>query len=246
MKAIVPDEYDPRVKKYHRVVVTRHGGPDVLQAVEEDLPEPQAGEVRVKILAAGVSTYDLMQRRSGSLPGTPRVPYTPGEDIVGVVDKLGEGVSAVERGQTVAGYPRGGGYAEFICLPANELVPVPAGVDPAEAVCLVTNYLTAHMLLHPTVNMRSCERVLVHGAAGGVGSALLGPHWEPRRSTTAPRISSSASAASPVTVWMPRSTPSAAPGTSGVHTAPCAKTGGCCGLAWLRRRRKGCGSFPSL
>jgi NADPH:quinone reductase-like Zn-dependent oxidoreductase len=89
------------------------------------------------------------------------------------VDKLGEGVSTVEAGQTVAGYPRGGGYAEFICLPASELLPLPAGVDPAEAVCLVANYLTAHMLLHPTASVQSGERVLVHGAAGGVGSALL-------------------------------------------------------------------------
>ena len=75
--------------KYRRIVVTRHGGPDVLQVVEEDLPEPGSGEVRVKILTAGISTYDLMQRHSGLLPGTPSVPYTPGEDIVGVVDKLG-------------------------------------------------------------------------------------------------------------------------------------------------------------
>ena len=163
--------------KHHRVVVTRHGGPDVLQVVEEDLPEPQAGEVRVKVLAAGVSAYDLMFRRSRLLPGTPRVPFTLGEDIVGVVDKLGEAVSTVEPGQTVAGATFclgvGGGYAEFICLPASELVPVPSDVDPAEAVCVVVNYLTAHMAMHRTANIQSGERILVHGAAGGVGTALL-------------------------------------------------------------------------
>jgi NADPH:quinone reductase-like Zn-dependent oxidoreductase len=87
--------------KNHRVVVTRHGGPEVLQVVAEELPEPQAGEVRVKVLAAGISAYDLMLRRSGALPGTPAVPHTPGEDVVGVVDKLGDGVSAVEPGQRV-------------------------------------------------------------------------------------------------------------------------------------------------
>jgi NADPH2:quinone reductase len=169
----MPAKEDVNSMKHRRVVVSRHGGPDVLQVVEEDLPEPRAGEVRVKVLAAGVSAHDLMFRRSGSLPGSPRVPFTLGEDIVGVVHKLGEGVSTVERGQTVAGYPRGGGYAESICLPASELVPVPAGVDAAEAVCLVANYLTAHMVLHRTASVRSGERVLVHGAAGGVGSALL-------------------------------------------------------------------------
>jgi NADPH:quinone reductase-like Zn-dependent oxidoreductase len=163
--------------KYHRIVVTQHGGPEVLQVVEEDLPEPQAGEVRVKVLAAGVSAYDLMFRCSGTLPGTPRVPFTLGEDIVGVVDKLGEGVSTLEPGQTVAGATFclgvGGGYAEFVCLPASELVPVPSGVDPAQAVCLVVNYLTAHMAMHRSARVQSGERILVHGAAGGVGTALL-------------------------------------------------------------------------
>jgi len=162
-------------EKHRRVVVTQHGGPDVLQVIEENLPEPGAGEVRIKVLAAGVSAYDLMLRRSGSLPGTPRVPYTPGEDIVGVVDKLGEGVFTVEPGQTVAAFTfgAGGGYTEFICRPASELVPVPSGVDPAEAVCVVVNYLTAHMAMHRTANIRRGERILVHGAAGGVGTALL-------------------------------------------------------------------------
>ena len=163
--------------KNHRVVVSQYGEPDVLQIVEEDLPEPQPGEVRVKVLAAGVSAYDLMFRRSRTLPGTPRVPFTLGEDVVGVVDKLGEGVSTVEPGQMVAGATFclgvGGGYTEFICLPASKLVPVPPGLDPAEAVCLVVNYLTAHMAMHRTANVRSGERVLVHGAAGGVGTALL-------------------------------------------------------------------------
>jgi NADPH:quinone reductase-like Zn-dependent oxidoreductase len=164
---------DGQGRQNHRIVVTRHGGPEVLQMVAEDLAEPGPGEVRVRVLAAGVSAYDLMHRISGSLPGAPPLPYTLGEDIVGVADKLGEGVSSVEVGQTVAGYPRGGGYAEFICLPASELVPVPEGVDPAQAVCLVANYLTAHLMLHRIAGVRSGECILVHGAAGGVGSALL-------------------------------------------------------------------------
>lgn len=161
--------------KYHRVVVPRRGGPDVLQVVEEDLPEPRPGEVRVKVLAAGVSGFDLMVR-SISAPGSPRVPFTLGEDILGVVDKLGEGVSTIEPGQRVAGATHslgGGGYAEFICLPAADLVPVPSGLDPAEAVCVVVNYLTAHLALHRIARVRSGERILVHGAGGGVGTALL-------------------------------------------------------------------------
>jgi NADPH:quinone reductase-like Zn-dependent oxidoreductase len=163
--------------KYRRIVVTRHGPPSVLRVVEEDLPEPRTGEVRVKVLAAGVSAYDLMFRRSGSLPGTPRPPFTLGEDIVGVVDKLGENVSTLEPGQRVAGATfclgLGGGYAEFLCLPESELVHVPPDVDPAEAVCLVVNYLTAHMAMHRVAGVHSGQRILVHGAAGGVGTALL-------------------------------------------------------------------------
>jgi NADPH2:quinone reductase len=163
--------------KNHRVVVSRHGGPDVLQVVEEDFPEPGSGEVRVKVLAAGVSAFDLMYRRWGWLPGSPRVPFSLGEDIVGAVDKLGTGVTSLEPGQMVAGgtwaLGVGGGYTESVCLPAGELVVVPSGLDPAEAVCLVVNYLTAHLHLHRYGRVRSGERILVHGAAGGVGTALL-------------------------------------------------------------------------
>ena len=157
------------------VVVTRHGGPEVLQAIEEPIPEPQAGEARVRVLAAGVSAYDLMSRSSGMLPGTPKPPFTIGEDFVGVVDKLGEGVNTVELGQRVAAFTFGasGGYAESVCRPADELLSVPDGVDSAEAVCVVANYLTAHLAMHRTANVQRGERILVQGAAGGVGSALL-------------------------------------------------------------------------
>ena len=118
--------------KNHRVVVSEHGGPEALQMVEEELPEPGPGAVRVKVLAAGVSAYDLMHRRSGLLPGTPKVPFTLGLDVVGVVDALGDGVASAEIGQMIASGPHsdGGGYAEFVCLPADELVPVPPGWIP--------------------------------------------------------------------------------------------------------------------
>lgn len=157
----------------HRIVVSRRGGPEVLEMVAEDLPEPESGEVRLRTLAAGVSAYDVMLRAS-RFPGFTRLPYTPGEDIVGVVDKLGAGVSGVEPGQTVAGWTfgRAGCYAEFICTPANDVVPVPADLDPAKAVALVVNYLTAQVALHKTASVRIGERILVHGAAGGVGIAL--------------------------------------------------------------------------
>lgn len=158
--------------KSARIVVTHYGGPEELRVVEEECPEPKAGEVRVRVLAAGVSLPDLMMRE-GIHPETPRVPFTPGWDLVGVVDRLGGGVSGIAAGQIVAALPIWGAYAEFVCLPQQELVPVPAGVDAAEAVSLVLNYVTAYQMLHHSAKVRPGQRVLVHGASGGVGSALL-------------------------------------------------------------------------
>jgi NADPH2:quinone reductase len=158
--------------KHTRIIATHYGGPDALQAVEEECPEPKKGEVRVKVLAAGVSLPDIMARE-GVHPETPRVPYTPGWDLVGVVDRLGDGVSGFEPGQTVAALPIHGAYAEFVCLPEGELVPVPPGLDPAEAVSLILNYVTAYQMLHRAAKVKPGQRVLIHGAAGGVGSALM-------------------------------------------------------------------------
>lgn len=143
-----------------------------MQVVEEQCPEPKRGEVRIKVLAAGVALPDVMARE-GIHPETPTVPFTPGWDLVGLVDQLGEGVSGIEPGQTVAAMPISGAYAEFVCLPVNELVPVPAGLDAAESVSLVLNYVTAYQMLHRSAKIKSGQRVLIHGAAGGVGSALL-------------------------------------------------------------------------
>ena len=158
--------------RYKRVIVTHYGGPDALQVVESECPEPQRGEVRVRVLAAGVSLPDVLARE-GVHPETPPVPFTPGWDLVGVVDRLGDGVSGIEPGQIVAALPIHGAYAELVCLPQRELVPVPSGLDAAEAVSLVLNYVTAYQMLHRSAKVRSGQRVLIHGAAGGVGTALL-------------------------------------------------------------------------
>lgn len=155
-----------------RVVATRYGGPEVLRVVEEDAPEPGPGEVRVRVLAAGVALPDIMARE-GVHPETPLAPFTPGWDLVGVVDRLGAGVAGIAPGQLVAAMPIHGAYSELVCLAQEELVPVPPGLDPAEAVSLVLNYVTAYQMLHRTARVRPGQRVLIHGAAGGVGTALL-------------------------------------------------------------------------
>ena len=158
--------------KHQRIVVSRYGGPDVLQLIEEDVPEPKAGEVRVRVLAAGVAMPDVMARE-GIHPETPRVPYTPGWDLVGVVDALGDKVAGFSLGQVVAAMPISGAYADYVCLTVEELVPIPSGLDPAEAVSLVLNYITAYQMLHHSAKAKSGQSILIHGASGGVGTALL-------------------------------------------------------------------------
>jgi len=156
-----------------RVVVTRYGGPDAITTIEEDIPAPKAGEARVKITAAGVSLPDV-QAREGIHPETPHVPFTPGWDLVGTVDQLGAGVGGgLQLGQTVAAMPIHGCYAQYLCLPERKLVPVPQGLDPAEAVAVVLNYITAYQMLHRSAKARPGQRMLIHGASGGVGTAML-------------------------------------------------------------------------
>ena len=158
--------------KNRRIIVTHYGGPDALQLLEEECPEPKRGEVRVRVLAAGVSLPDVMARE-GIHPETPSVPFTPGWDLIGTVDRVGQGVTEIVPGQIVAAMPISGAYAEFVCLPQRELIPVPSGLDAAEGVSLILNYITAHQMLHRSAKVRSGQRLLIHGASGGVGTALL-------------------------------------------------------------------------
>jgi len=158
--------------RHKRIIVTHYGGPDALEVLEEERPKPKRGEVQVRVLAAGISLPDVMMRE-GIHPETPRVPFTPGWDLVGIVERLGDGVSGMEPGDTVAALPISGAYAEFVCLPQLELVSVPPDLDAAESVSLILNYVTAYQMLHRSAKVRSGQRVLVHGASGGVGSALL-------------------------------------------------------------------------
>jgi NADPH:quinone reductase-like Zn-dependent oxidoreductase len=128
--------------------------------------------VRVRVLAAGVSLPDVMARE-GIHPETPSVPFTPGWDLIGTVDRVGQGVTGIGPGQIVAAMPISGAYAEFVCLPERELVSVPSGLDATEAVSLILNYVTAYQMLHRSAKVRARQRVLIHGASGGVGTALL-------------------------------------------------------------------------
>jgi len=161
------------MKNYKRIVINGQGSTDVLETVEEPIPEPLAGDVRVKVLAAGVGYSDVMAQHGG-YPLAPKVPFTPGYDFVGVVDRVSSTTSGVDEGQYVAALnPEFGSYAQYVCLPPKMLVPVPSDLEPTEVVSLILNYLTAHCILHSKGQVKNGETVLIHAAAGGVGTALL-------------------------------------------------------------------------
>ena len=156
---------------YKRVVITKHGGPAVLEVIADAVEAPAAHEVGVRVQAAGVSYAEILQRE-GLYPDPPKLPYTPGYDIVGIVEQTGTQVHDFEVGQKVAALVKFGGYTEYINVAADKLVPVPQELDSAEVSTLVLNYLTAYQLLHRMANVEQGSRVLIHAAAGGVGTAL--------------------------------------------------------------------------
>ncbi|MBY5931448.1 zinc-binding dehydrogenase [Tateyamaria omphalii] len=160
--------------KGHHIVVQRRGPPDVLSWTPVQVRAPATGEVRVRVEAAGVSGFDLMIRGHWFF-GFTKPPYTPGEDFVGIVDAIGPDVTSFTIGQRVTGWTfgQGGGYSEMIIRPAETLVPVPDGVESVTAAAIITNYLTASLVLEKTAKVHPGERLLIHGAAGGLGSALL-------------------------------------------------------------------------
>jgi NADPH:quinone reductase len=156
-----------------RVIVERFGAPDVLSVVEDEDPRPGPGEVRVKVLAAGVSFTDSQLRAGTYIPGGPKPPFTPGYELVGVVEELGPGCSRLREGDRVGALTVWGADAERVCVPEAGAVEVPEDLDPAEVLSLVFTYMTAYQVLHRTAKVKSGETVLVHGAAGRVGTAVL-------------------------------------------------------------------------
>jgi NADPH:quinone reductase-like Zn-dependent oxidoreductase len=158
--------------KYRSVIVTRRGGPEVLQVVENDLRAPSAGEVQIKVLATPVCGPDT-SARYGHTPFAPKIPFVPGYAIIGVVDEIGHGVTSAAVGDRVAALTVYGGYAEYVFLGQDHLIPVPTMLDPAEAVTLILNYLVAYQALHRSAKVKAGAKVLIIGASGGVGTAFL-------------------------------------------------------------------------
>lgn len=156
-----------------RIVIAQPGGPEQLRLREEPMPVPQAHEALVRVRACGVSYGDIIFQR-GALPGAPPFPLTPGYDLVGDVEAVGRAVTQVKPGDRVAALlPDLGSYATYVCVPAKELVAVPTQLPPAEAVSVLLNYITAYRMLTQAARLKAGQSVLIHGAAGGVGTAVL-------------------------------------------------------------------------
>ena len=158
--------------KYKSVVLTKKGPPEVLQIIEKDLRPPQAGEALIRVLATGVGRTDIVMRY-GYYPFAPKIPFIPGYEIVGVVEAVGENVTRVEVGDRVAALTVYGGYAEYIYLNKEDLVKVSEALDPSQAAALILNYGTAYQILHRLARVKSGDQILITGASGGVGTALL-------------------------------------------------------------------------
>jgi NADPH:quinone reductase-like Zn-dependent oxidoreductase len=159
---------------WQHIQLTAFGGPDKLQLVSEPtLPEPGRGQVRVKVLTAGTGFTDTIIRQ-GQYPGVKqKPPFTPGYDWFGVVDALGSGVTTLQVGDAVADMPVIGGYAQYLLADAARVVACPAGLDPAQAVCMILSYTTAYQMLTRECSLQRGDRILVHAAGGAVGTALL-------------------------------------------------------------------------
>jgi NADPH2:quinone reductase len=152
------------------VRVHKYGGPEVLTIDEVPVPEPKAGEARVKIEAIGVNYIDIYQR-TGLYPL--KTPFTLGTEGAGIVDAVGPNVTEVKKGERVGYAMIPGSYAEYAIVPAARLVPIPPNIDARSAAALMLQGMTAHYLTHSTYPLKKGDTALIHAAAGGVGHLLI-------------------------------------------------------------------------
>ncbi|MFY9931786.1 MAG: medium chain dehydrogenase/reductase family protein [Streptosporangiaceae bacterium] len=152
--------------------ITRAAGPEALQVRETADPEPGPGQVRIRVRAAGLNFAEVMAAQ-GLYPDAPKPPCVVGYEVAGVIDALGDGVQSYPAGQRVLALTHFGGHADVVCVPAGQVLPMPEAMSFEEAAALPVNYLTAYHMLFRVAAVRPGERVLVHMAAGGVGTAVL-------------------------------------------------------------------------
>ena len=154
------------------ITITRYGPPSVLAVVEHPDPSPGEGEVRIRVAAAGLNFAEIAARQ-GLYPDAPPPPCVVGYEVAGTIEALGEGVQSLQIGQRVAALTPFGGHADCVVLPAALAFAIPEELDFARAAAIPVNYLTAHHMLFHVGNTHPGSKVLVHMAAGGVGTAVL-------------------------------------------------------------------------
>jgi NADPH:quinone reductase-like Zn-dependent oxidoreductase len=154
------------------VLVTKYGPPEVLKYDDVEDPQPTAGQVRVRVRAVGVNFADILAR-VGLYPDAPKPPFIPGLEVSGEVEELGGDIQGLNVGQSVMALTMSAAYAEKVCVPAVQVVPLPPGMDFEVGAALPVNYLTAYHMLFTLGNIRPGERLLIHAAAGGVGLAAI-------------------------------------------------------------------------
>jgi NADPH:quinone reductase-like Zn-dependent oxidoreductase len=152
------------------VVITKHGGPEVLQVQERPDPKLEPGQVRIDVAAAGVNFADVMARM-GLYPDAPKTPCVVGYEVAGTVLELGEGVEGLNHGQRVVAGTQFGGYASQVTVPASDVVPLPEELSFEQGAAIPVNYATAWAGLIGYGSLQPGERVLIHSAGGGVGIA---------------------------------------------------------------------------
>jgi putative PIG3 family NAD(P)H quinone oxidoreductase len=148
------------------------GGPEVLQPVERPVPKPGAGEVLIRVAAAGINRPDVMQRR-GLYPPPPGAPSIPGLEVAGTIVATGGGVDPALVGRQVCALVAGGGYAEYCLAPAALCLPVPSPLSMIEAAALPETFFTVWSNLFDRGGAKSGERVLVHGGTSGIGTTAI-------------------------------------------------------------------------
>jgi NADPH:quinone reductase-like Zn-dependent oxidoreductase len=159
---------------FTRVRLSAFGGPENLDLeTVPDLPEPGPGEVRVRVLVTSAAFTDVMIRKGMYPDVKEKPPLTPGYDMVGVVDALGPDAHHFQLGERVADLTTIGAYAEYICLPEERLTPVPNGVSEVDALGMILSAVTPYQMLHRVAKAQAGQSLLIHGAGGAVGTAML-------------------------------------------------------------------------
>ncbi len=156
----------------HRVVIRRHGAPDVLHHETWSIPDPDVDDVQVAVEYAGVNFADIMMRM-GLYPEAPDPPFVPGYEVAGTIVAKGEGVRGLKIGDRVVAATRFGGYTSRINLADEDVVVLPKSLETRHAAAMPVQYLTAYLALHEFGRVRKGDRVLIHQAAGGVGLAAI-------------------------------------------------------------------------